>query len=279
MFRYIFRIISYLASIFDLDFGLIRRKEAYPPDLVSYTYDKVTSNLLLQGGHESSLMEAGLNYLNQNNIKLDVFIDCGANIGTTSYFLRNSFNKIYCLEPLNKTFQILKMNTENIDHIECLKFAVGDENIKTTMNYGRGFICGASIKDQANSIYEEEVEVKTLDNLFKNLECSHLTIKLDIENFEFEALKGAKDLIQRYQPVIILEILKREIENGSSPSFKFLQDLGYTFHNPEKKYIGNNRLFKLLPRNSKIIIRPVKKLFPIYSLYTFLLCMPSNDRS
>ena len=43
----------------------------------------------------------------------------------------SSFNKIYCIEPLNKTFQILKMNTENIDHIECLNFAVGGFGIDT----------------------------------------------------------------------------------------------------------------------------------------------------
>tara|TARA_B100000795_G_C22699630_1_gene399084 strand:- start:196 stop:534 length:339 start_codon:yes stop_codon:yes gene_type:complete len=97
--------------------------------------------------------------------------------------------------------------------------------------------------------------------------------------FEFEALKGAKDLIQKYQPVIILEILRREIENGSSSSFKFLQDLGYTFYNPEKIYIGNNRLFNLLSRNSKIIVRPVKKLLTTYNFYSSSLCIPSNGRS
>jgi len=144
------------------------------------------------------------------------------------------------------------------------------------MNYCSGFICGASIKDQPNPIHQEEVEVKTLDNLFKNLECDHLTIKLDIENFEFEALKGAKDLIQKYQPVIILEILRREIENGSSSSFKFLQDLGYTFYNPEKKYIGNNKLFKLLPGNSKIIVRPINYLLTRSSLFNNLISIPNN---
>ena len=171
------------------------------------------------------------------------------------------------------------MNTENINHIECLNFAVGDKDINTTMNFGPGFISGVSIKHQPNSIHQEELEVKTLDNLFKNIECDHLTIKLDVENFEFEALKGTINLIKKYQPVIILEILQREIKAGFSPAYKFLKDLGYTFFNPEKKYIGRSKLFKLLPGNSEIIIRLVNKSLNGYNLYTHLLCLPNikND--
>ncbi len=85
--------------------------------------------------------------------------------------------------------------------------------------------------------------------------------------------------IMKYQAVIILEILQREIKAGSSPSYEFLKDLGYTFFNPEKKYNGRSKLLKLLPGNSEIIVRTINKLLNGYNLYTDLSFLPNikND--
>lgn len=47
----------------------------------------------------------------------------------------------------------------------------------------------------------------TLDNLLKNEENISI-IKLDIENYEYYALLGAQNIINKHRPVIVIELHK-----------------------------------------------------------------------
>ena len=48
----------------------------------------------------------------------------------------------------------------------------------------------------------------TLDNLLKNEENISI-IKLDIENYEYYALLGAQNIINKHRPVIVIELHKK----------------------------------------------------------------------
>lgn len=52
-------------------------------------------------------------------------------------------------------------------------------------------------------------------------------MKLDIEGHEEEALRGAEQTIRRDKPMIALEILPGDIEDGKVASVEFLRELGY----------------------------------------------------
>ena len=57
-------------------------------------------------------------------------------------------------------------------------------------------------------------------------------IHLDIEGYEFEALKGAKELIERDKPIIILEIDSRAVDYNN-----FMLSINYV---PYKQLIYNS---------------------------------------
>ena len=261
-------------------------------DIVGYINDDVTRETLLAGGQEIKEWGGVIQFLLNKNIKLDEFIDCGANIGTTTIQVSNHFDNIYSLEPLPKTYEILKLNTSDLKNVKIMNLGVSDAIGDGIMNYGPGFLCGASLHDQAGSVECINVKLSTLDHIFKNHIFNYPPIiKLDIEGHEYQALKGANNILKTYQPIVILEINRNQILNGSSDAFKLLQSYGYKFHNPQPKY-KLNKIIRYLPvvrdllRNDEIEIIKINKLvsknysaYGVGTLYKTLVCLPSNAGS
>ena len=74
------------------------------------------------------------------------------------------------------------------------------------------------------------VSIKPLDQLLSEIKNLDL-IKMDIEGAEFEALQGARNLIEKHKPVIIVELLRKwMLPFGSHPQnvVEFLSDRDYT---------------------------------------------------
>jgi len=98
---------------------------------------------------------------------------------------------------------------------------------------------GASsiINHKGNSNQEKvPVSVKTLDSSGCNLD--HLCfIKIDVEGYEANVLRGAEMTILKHQPLIILEQNKNEFLNGQPEAISWLSDRGYKFCWP---IIGSN---------------------------------------
>ena len=97
--------------------------------------------------------------------------------------------------------------------------------------------------DQTNSIeYKEEdqIEVINLDSLNIS-ECS--LYKLDIQGYEYFALLGSKNLIEKCKPIILLE---NSPENDLN-ALEFLKDLGYENY---RYYSNNNEDCILIHPNS-----------------------------
>ena len=79
--------------------------------------------------------------------------------------------------------------------------------------------------DEAGERYE--VPVIRLDDQ-QELQESAVPVtglKMDIEDHEFEALKGARELLQRFKPIIYIELWESENRNNC---FALLEQLGYT---------------------------------------------------
>lgn len=162
-----------------------------------------------------------------------VFLDCGANIGIWSLVAASiveNAGKVYAFEPNPKTFQRFSENialgqlTRNIQSF-CL--AVGNEN--TTLP----FKCNdqhniSQIVDESASDQVISVPIVTIDSVLK--ETSVHGMKIDVEGFELEALKGSEAIIRRDQPWLCVEFntLLAGVTNLKSwPVHQYLMDLGY----------------------------------------------------
>lgn len=171
-------------------------------------------------------------------LKEGVFIDVGANIGQTSLNLSKKLgkiaHKIYAFEPFPTTFEKLKTNISlnYFPSIEIFNIALGNKEDITEMemscltNSGGNKIApkDSKIKNQLVQVHQ-----KKLDD-FNKLENPVQFIKIDVEGYEIEVLKGAEQIIKKYTPVMVIELndLNLKRQNSSARELvSFVKELGY----------------------------------------------------
>jgi FkbM family methyltransferase len=174
------------------------------PKSSAYTY---TSKAILAGKvHEPSTIK----FITENNRNLDI-VHAGAGFGDFLPALSKSTSgKIWTVEPnienylcARKTLEI--NNTNNVNLLNC---GLGEcHSKKYFLTKENGLDLGPRTRTTTMDRLEnnlQECEVITLDEFVGSANVSIL--HLDTEGYEFEILNGAKELIKRCNPLIILEI-------------------------------------------------------------------------
>lgn len=198
------------------------------------------------------------------------FVDVGANIGFISISAAQVLGEgtIWAFEPNPEAREILEKNIalNNIRNIKVLPYALGSsegqgEIFINAIAHNRG---GATLLDIEKEKRKDgktySVEIKRLDKLLPE-NFSLAMIKIDVEGFEMEVLKGAEIWLRRKDaPALIVECsLERNTTNFSGVDlFKYIKSLNeYLIFKLAK---GKNRLSKLqeiknekdLPRHDNI---------------------------
>lgn len=131
------------------------------------------------------------------NMKNISFLDGGGYVGDTATEVINNypdFKKIWLIEPIAENMRIAKRELGHFKNIEFLNCGVSDKKETLHFNEDKSFssIYGKGIK---------AVEVDTIDNIVKE---KIDFIKLDIEGAEQNAIKGAKESIKKYKPILAI---------------------------------------------------------------------------
>ena len=157
-------------------------------------------------------------------IKTDaIIIEAGSHIGSHTVPLSKIAKEgcLYAFEPQLLLFNLLNNNIKenNISNTEIYLEAVSnkEETVKLNQvdykelykNNDEINSGGLDFKVLVSNNDGYEINVITLDNKFKHLEKLDF-IKIDAEGNEFEILKGGKNLINRFHPIIYLEFIPGE---------------------------------------------------------------------
>jgi FkbM family methyltransferase len=128
----------------------------------------------------------------------DLFADIGANIGVyTILASKNAGAKVISIEPIPGTFENLRRNTELnqvAGRVELLCYGVGDKHgsLRFTKDYDAvNHVVGENETFDSNALIE--VPVRPLDELLAGRQPSFC--KIDVEGFEWPALKGAAGML------------------------------------------------------------------------------------
>jgi len=165
-------------------------------------------------------------------------IDIGANIGImTVHFakkLRNSV--VYAVEPVSENMKALEriIMFYRLKNVKTIKSALGDQNgeiemvlpiIKSVKMQGLSHVLHPQIEGYENGD-RFKVCVQKLDDLFldKISEKPLKAIKIDVENYEYFVLLGAKELLKRYHPYLYMELWDND---NREKCFKLLAEIGY----------------------------------------------------
>jgi len=126
-----------------------------------------------------------------------IAVDCGAHVGGWSKELANHFDKVISYEASSDNYECLLKNTEGLN-VDARNLGVGEKagmgSLHPPVNPGNS---GA-----AWVVDGDDFEVITLDS--QNLENVDF-IKIDVEGFEPQVLRGAEETIKRDRPVVLIE--------------------------------------------------------------------------
>jgi FkbM family methyltransferase len=169
-----------------------------------------------------------------------IVFDIGANIGNHALYwaLKRKAGKVYAFEPVPRTFDILVRNIElNClqNRIIPLRIALSDrrENL-SIVHYSLENIGGTGLQKDALG----GIPATALDS-FEFPEGRVDFVKIDVEGFEVNIIRGGLLFLQKTKPkYIFIEIFPKASREWMA---KTLSELGYSI----VKNFGNNFLYKL----------------------------------
>ena len=126
-------------------------------------------------------------------------IQAGGAIGIWPLRLAQYFENVYTFEPEPTNYECLIQNTAGVENITCEQAALGDSTdpIHMALDSKMQGHCGAwQVRKDGTipMIKIDDLNVQNVDLIY-----------LDIEGYEYYALQGAAETIQRDKPVIGLE--------------------------------------------------------------------------
>lgn len=171
-----------------------------------------------------------------------VFLDIGANIGYHSLFvasLLKESGRVYSFEPISHLCSQLQASIalNNFTNIEVCNFGLAESEGEATIHMRDENIGGSTLlsfpKIEKFDVKEtEKVSLKKLDS-FLGEHAKVDVIKIDVEGYELEALRGAVNILKSNHPVIFMEfspvIYFQDYANKPLDLVDFLRGLGYSF--------------------------------------------------
>ena len=196
-----------------------------------YAHDLIGISINQFGVYEKEELDVLFDFLTplKETFAAGTCLDIGANIGNHSLYFAPIFAAVHSFEPHPATFRLLEFNADVIDNVVAHNFGLGDTKGDFTLrenptNLGNSTITGRSVGESGDLA----IRVERLDGL--NLDLGSLCfVKIDVEGFEVNVLRGAIEAIRAHEPVIVLEQHESEFVDGTTPSIAILQDLGYSF--------------------------------------------------
>lgn len=206
-------------------------------DICIYTNTKsyVEWKLFSTGSYENELRKLFAISLKPGDVALDI----GANVGIQALRMSRlvgETGRIIACEPVEHLRKCLQKNIalNRSNNIQVVSYAISDFDGVTeikinTSNWNQGTAALVSEGEKGTTVH-----VMTGDTLYNNYKLNRVDlIKIDVEGFEFQVLKGLKQVLINHKPRIIFEYDKAYWSRTAcrfTECFEYLKGLNYTLY-------------------------------------------------
>lgn len=152
----------------------------------------------------------------------DTVIDAGSFVGTHTLHLSNlvgNKGSVLAFEPNKYTYTglVYGLIKSKCYNVSTYNYGLGKEKDVMYINdvdVDKIQNCGCVILEtqNKNSEVEHKVNVDSLDNLLLDKLESLRLIKIDCEYMEYDVLEGAKHLLEKFKPILVIEIHSEEVK-------------------------------------------------------------------
>ena len=191
----------------------------------------------------------------------DVVLDIGANIGAHTLRLAEAVGpagKVIAVEPAAYAFrrlmQLLGDNPPLASVVvpKQMLLSSPERQALPAAIYSRWSLAagGAEPRHEVHEGIAEATlgaEVRTLDQLVAEVGLTRVDfIKIDVDGWEVDVFRGARDVLTRFKPTILMELapyVLAEHGRGTDELLGILTDAGYSFAELSQRPIGDIRSF------------------------------------
>lgn len=198
--------------------------------------------VLLTGSYEPELAEIARSRVDPSRDAIDV----GANVGFFTVLLAKQLNggRVLAIEPTRSALQRLHHNVAANDVQDAVVVfeglaASGDGELKVKTFVGLDEYSTAGVVDhfavRGIEPILEQVTTATIDSLVRLHQLCPGFVKIDVEGFEMEVLKGAERTLIEHRPIVLAELTDSLLrKNGASAAavIEFLRAHDYIVQDP-----------------------------------------------
>ena len=197
----------------------------------------------------------------QINDSNSIFIDIGCNYGAYSIPISRIKNnlKVICFDPSRKSLDRLdeNINLNNLKNIKYYKLGIGEKKGKVYFDDDINNYKNSGSFEINNKNLGYKINIDSIDKLVRENKIQikkNVYIKMDIEGYEFFALKGLVKTINNYNVTIFFEFSKKILENHQNFESEFVE-----FLNKNTLKIYNSNFVEQNPTNLILDLNNLKK--------------------
>ncbi len=177
--------------------AVFRFPEVSEPD---YVHDQIRRRA---GFYEEGMLQ----YLAGLELASGLIIDCGANIGNHSLFFAGVMQRnVIAVEPVARNIAILESVVAVnglADRVRIVPLALDEVEREVTMTLDSPENSGMYHVGEGSG---EVVKATTLDKICDGLGEPVSLIKIDVEGFQDQVLRGAQETLARFKPFVAAEL-------------------------------------------------------------------------
>lgn len=142
----------------------------------------------------------------------DTVIDIGANIGLTCMLFASLADQVIAFEPSPTTYRLLVDNLQSagMTNVTTVNTGLGSGQESMTLSFSPRNRSGGYVSDdilEGSGLVSECITIDTVDHYFRPFGNARYFVKIDVEGFEQQVIKGAMGwFLERQRPIVVMEM-------------------------------------------------------------------------